>query len=723
MPITRRAPLDAVGLSKILAFRAPKVTMAPVVESMDNPTEVARFTKFKALSTDSPFYWKRPGFEAPKVNFAALREACKTEPFFKQRSNRFQNLMWKNGYTLSTKDDAALEYIRARMEIATLLSRESFDSFMRRVSRELIQFDNVLLWERRFDAKTMKKLGLESLGLTGVGKNKSRGPALFYEILPMETIRFARDNNNNVSRWYQLSPNGETKDYDPSEVILIRKDPESGELFAYPTLQMVIPDARIMRQLETDASLVAHRLAYPLFKYKVGDPKVEQSIPRKNEDLSDLWFQLEGMLLDGTIIMPGTHDFEVVLSDAKMEGLKDILDYFKNRVIVSMGLSPVHLGDIGSANRSITDRLDVQLYDDVKGYQKVFSESFTYFIFSKWLMEGGFNVGFGRNTQSESFVELEFREIDTDSLIKRQNHTGQLWTLDMIGHDEMRKELGRTPLGEDTSELYSDKIGSINAKYQKEVDQSKAQEAQGGSGQGSNAKTKATKTSGLGLPGPTSFRELDAILSQYIAVPELDYILAQWDGLKDACLYHLSQYGIDTFEAEDLDYLHGLFIGQVVSDVRAPITMALSAGIDRGFSEARGIDPDVPPMPRSSFTFNVEWLINSITNYLDSLVLDMANRVERNTMEYDSVEDIVDEALDNLRYRFRLILLTHIDLADNWGVALVAEHAGYEQVYQESEIGCNLCQGGWISLINRRVTEVPPFSTHPNCSCRLHIMK
>ena len=711
-------------LSRLLSFRRPRSTSLSL-EKVSKTIDLSNEVKSKSYSTSSPPWLKTPSFESPDVDFAYLRKATKTEPLFHQRANKLQNLMWKNGYVLKTEDPEALSYIRARIEIFTVLTGTTFDAFLRKVSRELIKFDNVLLWERRLKPAEMKKLGID-LELKGIGPKGKDGPVLFYEILPIDTIRFKRDNHNNILQWQQIGPGGQTKEFDPSEVMLITKDEDSGDILAYPTVQMVLPDTRILRQLETDASLVAHRLAFPLFKYKVGSPQLEQSIPKKDEDLSGIWYELEGMLLDGTIIMPGTHDFEVVLSDTKLDGVTSMLDYFKNRVIVGLGMSPVHLGDLSSANRSITDRLDIQLYDDVKSYQKVQEEVYTFFVFGQWLLEAGFNLNIGQTKLSLSWVYMVFREIDTDSLIKRENHALAKWVQDGITHAELRAEFGLQPL-EDTSDLYSDKIGAITAKYQEMVAQTKAQQTSGGSDQGSDTKTKVKKTHSLESleEEATTFRALLNIFKEESAPPfVLDKYLSEWDKMQyDVTNYISTIHDLDPdkFSGAELAWAAEEVIVDVINMLRMDLLESMRFGVDRGFDEARDIDPDVTPMRMSVFNKNVYTLLRIASKDMERLMSDLSERVELEILNEDSIPVAVENAFAALAYRLKAIVSSHVVLAENWGVCVVAEHLGYEEVWQESETGCSVCTGGWVQIEDITPKDVPPFSTHPNCGCKVHI--
>lgn len=714
MPPTRE-------LARLLGMGRPTALPHSLFDAIEDPSSYSHQIRKGAFTSGGARHWvKSASFESPEVDFKALRTAGRAEPLFRRRANRYQNLVWKNGYVLKTEDERAKAYIQSRMEVFAILTGESFDSFLRKVSRELIMFDNCVIWERRVKLKDLKKLGI-TLNMRGIGPLAVKGPVVAYEILPIDTLQYKRDEYGNVTAWRQVSSSGEHKDYSPEEIILLKNDEESGDILAYPALQMVLPDARILRQLETDASLTAHRLAFPIFKYKVGNPSVAETLPTEDDDLSDIWFALEGMLLEGALIISGADEFEVVLSDVQMDGLSNILDYFKNRVIVGLGLSPHHLGDVGIANRSVADRLDVQLYDDVKAFQKTMSEAATFFIFFRWLMEGGFPLRLGGEGLSESRVALEFREIDTDALIKFENHKLQLWVQDGISHAEFRSDLGLTPT-EDMSDFYSSKVGAITAKYQQMVDQSKAQATSGGANQQTNAKTRATKTSmGEMLTEVASFRELVGLFKEEAFrgynISPLDEI---WNRL-EADIVDYVRITEKPISTRDLGYLSALYLSDLEDAVRMGLVQSLQVGLDRGFDEARAIDPDIAPMRVTLFNRHANNILRSLRYYLEKLLGDLAVRVEKETNESETPELGIEVAFEALHYRLDSVVSTHLALADNWGVCMVARHAGYDRVWQDSEPGCSICTGGWVGVDGLEPKGVPPFSTHPHCGCKVHI--
>lgn len=716
------------ALSRILSFREPKNSPS-IYEAIGEPIDYQHKLKRKTYTPDTRAWLKRATFESPEIDYADLRNACRTEPLFRRRTNRYQNLIWKNGYVLNTEDESAKGYIESRMELFAVLTGKSFDSFLRKVSRELIMFDSCLVLERKLKLSELKRLGV-TLPIKGVGKDKQSGPVVAYEVIPIDTIEYKRDEYGNIIQWRQSMLNGKTKEFKADEVIVLKNDEESGDILSFPALQMVLPDARILRQLETDASLAAHRLAFPIFKYKVGDPVLPESIPRKDDDsINDIWYTLEGMLLDGALIMPGTDDFEVVLSDVKLDGLTSVLDYFKSRVILGSGLSPIHIGDVTSANRSVADRLDVQLYDDVKAFQRTLEETVTYSIFMKWLLEGGFNLKLGGDGMSESIVSLEFREIDSDSLIKRENHTLQKWVQDLVDHDEARMEIGRTPIS-DTSKLYSDLIGGINFKYQSKADKSEQQKTSGGDSQGSETKTKVKKTSSVGEPSAieevSSIKELVSLLDYSSSDNTFSILDNIWESLENEVISYISSVPDNSnFDSKELLYAKALFVEDLNEAIRGRVFDSFRFGVDRGFDEALAIDPNVAPLPLSNFNKYVNIVILSLNFYTEKLINDLFDRIETEINESgeEGFEVSVEASFEALHYRLTSVAKTHLDIAENWGVCLVAKHAGYSQVWQNSENACEICKSQWIKVEDLELKSVPPFSTHPHCGCKVHIKK
>ena len=218
---------------------------------------------------------------------------------------------------------------------------------------------------------------------------------------------------------------------------------------------------------------------FPLYKYRIGTP--EQ--PAEPDEIDRAAAEIENLRSEGGLILPHRHDIEIVGSGKEALDASSYLEHFKERVAVGLGVSPHHLGMMmNGGNRSVTDRLDVALYDKVKQYKKQFSEMIRLHIFNELLFEAGFDPIVNPIEENVSYrCFFKFKEIDVDTQVKKETHIMQKYANSLISLDEARIELGLDP-DVDEENLFP----SIQGRVQIDISQAQAKIA------GQNTPTKAT---------------------------------------------------------------------------------------------------------------------------------------------------------------------------------------------------------------------------------------
>jgi hypothetical protein len=153
------------------------------------------------------------------------------------------------------------------------------------------------------------------------------------------------------------------------------------------------------------------------------------------------------MRSEGGLILPFRHDVEVIGANNTALDASEYLNHFKERVAVGLGVAPHHLGMMmGGGNRSMTDRLDVALYDKVKQYQRLFAEMVRVHIFNELLFEGGFDPMVNPlEADMSDRCYFKFNEIDVDTQVKKETHILQKFSNSTITLPEARALLGMDP--------------------------------------------------------------------------------------------------------------------------------------------------------------------------------------------------------------------------------------------------------------------------------------
>ena len=217
------------------------------------------------------------------------------------------------------------------------------------------------------------------------------------------------------------------------KVIHLHFDRKTGRAFGTPFLINVLDDVIALRQIEEDIQNLVHRELFPLYKYKIGT--AEQ--PAEPEEITQAAIEIENLRAEGGLILPFRHDVEVIGSQGSALDASQYLNHFKERVAIGLGVAPHHLGmSMNGGNRSVTERLDVALYDRIKQMQKLFSEMVRLNIFNELLFEGGFDpISNPMESGDSDRCYFKFKEIDVDTQVKKENHVIQKYVSNLITLD------------------------------------------------------------------------------------------------------------------------------------------------------------------------------------------------------------------------------------------------------------------------------------------------
>lgn len=395
----------------------------------------------------------RAEFEDCPFDFNRISRAIDTDSYVRQAFGKYRDLFWKEGWTLTGENEAALTYVWTRIDIMEQSMGQSFETFLGEVVDQLLKYSNVFIVKARADVSKYAK-GARPL----TDDEKLRMVAGYY-IIPTETVRIKRDAYNRpLSYAQQLDPqslgNPMKKDmivWDAEDVIHLYLDRKPGRMFGTPFCESTLDDVISLRSMEENILNLVDRELMPLYIYKVGN----DSFPAKEGELDEAVTAIEMLKAEGGLVAPGNHSVEVIGAEGNSLEIADYLAHFKERVAIGLGVSPHHLGMMGtSSNRSVTERLDLALYDKIKTYQGYLENALRIYVFNPILEEGGFTpTGNVNNLSSLDTCYFEFREIDIDTQIKKENHYIDMFLKSAITWEELRSKLN-LPKQADSDNIY-----------------------------------------------------------------------------------------------------------------------------------------------------------------------------------------------------------------------------------------------------------------------------
>jgi hypothetical protein len=165
---------------------------------------------------------------------------------------------------------------------------------------------------------------------------------------------------------------------------------------------------------------------------------------------------------DGMIITPPGHEIQYLGAESKALRGEGYMKLLLNRVYGGLGVNGIVMGEGNTASAASADAMTVTMHNKAKFYQRQLQLMFTEFVLYELLLEGGWDPLLPADN-----VRWLFNEIETEALLKRENHAMQLWTNNGLTLDEFRRAIGKKPLPEGDEQklyVYVAKIPEIEAK-------------------------------------------------------------------------------------------------------------------------------------------------------------------------------------------------------------------------------------------------------------------
>lgn len=374
-------------------------------------------------------------------DFEEITNAYNRESLVRQAIDRYVELIFKAGWDLTSKNQAAVDYVKLRFRWMEEVTGIPTEQLFLEIAEDLVLYSNAIVLKARAKDPSQLPPGVK---ITGVGGNP---PVAGYFPADVTTFTNVRDKHGTVKKWIQ-EVEGQDKPvtFKPEDVIHFYYKRRRGKAWGTPFLVPVLDDIRALRQAEEHVLRLIYRNLFPFYHYKVGLPK--DGYEGTDEEVQLVQQRIENMDLEAGIVTTERHEIKAIAANQIIDA-KEYLRYFWERVVMGLGVPETLLGKSNTSNRATADQLSVEMRDRIKAIQKVLATFIDKYMIDELLREGGFDPVLN----PEDDVEFTFREIDTDGLIKLQNHAVFLYEHNAITESEMRAMLGRDPIT-DRSEMH-----------------------------------------------------------------------------------------------------------------------------------------------------------------------------------------------------------------------------------------------------------------------------
>jgi hypothetical protein len=660
-------------------------------------------------------------FEEPTVDLEEISRAYHTDSYIKKAVDKYSELMFKESWDISGKNEKASEYVWTRLKLMAEVTGQPIDQLLAQISHDMVLFGNAYVVKQR--------TGKLPQGVAAQGYSANK-PVLGYFPLPPTTMQISRDENGKIIQYQQDAGGGTAFDIKPEDMIHFTYKRPTGRAYGIPFIFNVLDDVKILRQLEENVARLVYRNLFPLYLYQVGIDK--PGFEATDEEIDEIREQIRDMPMDGGIVIPERHNISAIGSEGTALDAEPYLKYFRQRVFTGLGVSDSTMGIGDTANRSTSDNQSADLFDAVKEYQRVYADIIQHGIINELLFEGGFDPILNPDDE----VEFKFHEIQLDAKIKKENHIIQMFMQNAITHDEMRTLMGLDPVA-DENRLQANMFASNESGYDtnsaasagdndnKPENQSGKQNSPGNPKRESDEEEtpqKASISESLeenseeNLTKPSGMVNLTSELNinNYLKTMKLS-----WDNLRDDVVQMIKK---GKSEQEVRGFATELVRQSLRSRSRQYITEAMNQGLDSTVDELN-ISAKYSSL---NISFAYEKISSKSTSYIDRLINDVDKLISTAYVEGTMADKLlkVVGGFNSKEYRLSFIAKTELYRAYNYGRAVAARESGLKTVgVSAEEHGCKEC----IEKVNDAIIltgvdlieTVPPH--HPNCTCLVQL--
>jgi len=296
-----------------------------------------------------------------------------------------------------------------------------------------------------------------------------------YRLIPAHMI-FPYLENGIPVKWRRFFDTGAPfEDIALEDIIHLKWDVKPGHRFGTPRTIGVRDDLFALRRLEENVELLFINFLFPLFHVAVGNDTNPAGFDTESgmDEVQMVQWQIQNMPKEGMFVTDERVEVKAVGSEGKALEYSKLIDHYKSRIYVGLGMSAVDMGDSKNAgSRSTADNISQNLKDAIKSDLETFGGLVRMSIFKEFFLEATYSVSVQK---AVARTWLHFHEIDLDNKIKFENHISQLFLNNLVDEDEARQLIGKRKLKTPQRKLLNFDLHTV--RLVKETEEAKADTA------------------------------------------------------------------------------------------------------------------------------------------------------------------------------------------------------------------------------------------------------
>jgi hypothetical protein len=681
-----------------------------------------------ALSTTSSYAIE----QTQDYDLSVIDRFIDQESMVFQTFSKIEEKAMNGGWQIVSKDQEALDWIRQRFADMAAVTNTPTEIFFRETIQDLVRYSNSFLYKHR------DRLASSGKSYRDINGNLIEPIAAYIRLDPSSVVP-VRDKKGNITAYdigitakqaglisgTVMGPGATKKRVKASEIVHIYAFKNPRNNLGTPYIWPVKDDIRVLRKMEENVELLIQRHIFPLFHYIIGT----ETAPALPEEIEKVVYDLELMPTEGGFVTPERHKIDVLGAGGTAVDASKYLEHFQTRVIMGLGIGAVSLGLGGGASRASSEVIDRSLVEKAKLFQELFSSFLEDLVLKELLSEGGFEV---YDVTKYTRVHIQFEEIDTDLLIKKQTNIANLFNNQMITHDEARQEMGRDVITPDSDQWNNLQFYTFGVAVQSEYaikEQAAADRAKGAAKEAA-AKNGPSNQYGKKLSPKRQRDNINDSVIKYLKNSEhasrfSDMLELRYENTRKDILaiMHQASLPLQNRDHTSLQLTFGVARNDMEKSSYSYIYEAFSLGL------SSAVGPEILNERHTLVDSHAQNILEHYNHYLSktmtNLEKDVMNIVDNLSGPSDSVASELTSLFDIRKHYIYGASVTGIAKAFNFGKALAYKSRGHEKVYlKTNEEGCQECgplNGKEVDVRHIAPEDLPPH--HRHCECTIELEK
>ncbi len=633
-------------------------------------------------------------FTSSSYDLSEIKDAVAADSLLKLAVAKYSQLIFKAGYTITSTNDAAAEYLRGRFRMMSFMTGTPMDVLLQQIADDLVMYSNAFLVKSRTD---MTNIG----GLQAKGLYDPKPIGGYFRADPA-TMQVKVDKYGTVKQ-YQQEVGQNTAKFKPTDVVHIFVDKQGGELFGTPRVVAALEDIKLLRKIEGETLTLIYRYAIPLYQMKIGLP--EQGFMATDREIDEAKQEVQKLANDGLLVTNERTEFISIGAQGAALDTSKYLEYWRKRVLAALHLSEAQVGSGGA--KQDADSMEEQAHDLVKWYQHALQTFIEDKVLNELLIEGGYNP----LMNEQDICHFVFNEINNETQVKMQTHWLNIFQGNLVTFEEARQGIGLRADNVDESRLYQNmiqtpaqlalvgaKVGATGSGTANTGTSGPSKSAPSGA-----QKTTASKVQPSNQHGTTTMNVKEGLNLR----ESTEKNIANWKKSFPSIYKKYSTMRNDVVEyGSKSDIALPLTRDAIVKELISKVTVEADKGVAKALRDS-GQKPDyLRDVPMSQ-----------LTRYIESVTDNMFKDIKKRLKRADGPTGR-EEAFNAVEYRLRFLCEKIVPKAYWFGYAKACAYTGIKKIYvdfgksEDAEEHERIVRTKDFTL-----DEIPAF--HAYCSCKL----